>query len=180
MMREKSFMTMSTDELTQDNCSTGWKNWRGQTEKKTITLQPGLKTEGLSRESLIKGKIQYTWPPWTNQFKLVIFRTATMLFFFCKMSYLNEEVNCTKPSPSVSVPWLKYLGEIRCQFLLLGDSMGLQYVLQLLLGEKSLNCQWLNNQWSKKKINTDLESLEFYNFLMYVWLNFKTIKIYLI
>jgi hypothetical protein len=25
---------------------------------------------------------------------------------FYKTSYLNEEVNCTEPSPSVSIPWL--------------------------------------------------------------------------
>ncbi len=27
--------------------------------------------------------------------------------FSYKTSYLNEEVNCTKPSPSVSIPWAK-------------------------------------------------------------------------
>ncbi len=27
-----------------------------------------------------------------------------IIYLFCKMSYLNEEVNCTEPSPSVSVP----------------------------------------------------------------------------
>jgi hypothetical protein len=30
--------------------------------------------------------------------------TQQILFFY-KTSYLNEEVNCTEPSPSVSVPW---------------------------------------------------------------------------
>jgi hypothetical protein len=25
---------------------------------------------------------------------------------FYKISYLNEEVNCTEPFPSVSIPWL--------------------------------------------------------------------------
>jgi hypothetical protein len=29
-----------------------------------------------------------------------------ILFTFLQTSYLNEEVNCTEPSPSVSVPWL--------------------------------------------------------------------------
>jgi hypothetical protein len=29
-----------------------------------------------------------------------------MLFTWYKASYPNEEVNCTQPSPSVSVPWL--------------------------------------------------------------------------
>jgi len=27
-----------------------------------------------------------------------------MIFFFYEASYLNEEVNCMEPSPSVSVP----------------------------------------------------------------------------
>ncbi len=27
-------------------------------------------------------------------------------FLFYKATYLNEEVNCTEPSPSVRVPWL--------------------------------------------------------------------------
>ena len=26
--------------------------------------------------------------------------------FYCKTSCLNEEVNCTEPAPSVSIPWL--------------------------------------------------------------------------
>jgi hypothetical protein len=26
-----------------------------------------------------------------------------------KTSYLNEEVNCTEPSPSVSVPWFDFI-----------------------------------------------------------------------
>ncbi len=30
-----------------------------------------------------------------------------MLYFFYKTSYLNEEVNCTEASPSVSIPWLE-------------------------------------------------------------------------
>jgi hypothetical protein len=29
---------------------------------------------------------------------------SNLLFY--KTSYLNEEVNCTEPSPSVSVPWI--------------------------------------------------------------------------
>jgi len=32
--------------------------------------------------------------------------------FFYKTDYLNEEVNCTEPSPSVSIPWL---GKISCR-----------------------------------------------------------------
>jgi hypothetical protein len=31
----------------------------------------------------------------------------TLFTFYCKTSYLNEEVNCTVPSSSISVPWIK-------------------------------------------------------------------------
>ncbi len=39
-----------------------------------------------------------------------------LFYFFYKASYLNEEVNCTKPSPSVSIPWPKS-NEIVLSFL---------------------------------------------------------------
>ncbi len=29
------------------------------------------------------------------------------MLLLCKISYLNEEVNCTEPSPSVRVSWSK-------------------------------------------------------------------------
>jgi len=29
-------------------------------------------------------------------------------FYFYVTSYIKEEVNCTEPSPSVSIPWLVY------------------------------------------------------------------------
>ncbi len=41
-----------------------------------------------------------------------LFEISSLLYwklylpFFTRTSYLNEEVNCTEPSPSVSVPWL--------------------------------------------------------------------------
>ncbi len=39
-----------------------------------------------------------------------------ILFIFLK-KYLNEEVNCTNPSPSVSIPWLSWR-VFKCQLLL--------------------------------------------------------------
>jgi len=33
-----------------------------------------------------------------------LIQTETNFFFFTKTTYLNEEVNCTEPSPSVRVP----------------------------------------------------------------------------
>ena len=36
------------------------------------------------------------------------FDIANIIYYIYKTSYLNEEVKCTEPSPSVSVPWLTY------------------------------------------------------------------------
>jgi hypothetical protein len=59
----------------------------------------------LPKEFLNKGKDQYSWPPSTFQFRSAAFHTETT--FFNKTTYLNKEVNCTEPSPSVKVPCLK-------------------------------------------------------------------------
>ncbi len=58
-----------------------------------------------NREPLLKGMAQYSWPPCTNQFRSAHFYIENMIYLGSKTSYLNEEVNCTEPSPSVSVPW---------------------------------------------------------------------------
>jgi len=42
------------------------------------------------RESLLKGKDQYSWPP-CNQ--ISCFYYWMYIFFLCKTNYLNEEVN---------------------------------------------------------------------------------------
>ncbi len=31
------------------------------------------------------------------------------------MRYLNEEVKCTEPSPSVSIPWLEFVHAQECE-----------------------------------------------------------------
>ncbi len=46
------------------------------------------------RESLLKGKGQYRWPPCTCQFRLAAFKTKIFIFLFYTTSYLNKEVNC--------------------------------------------------------------------------------------
>jgi hypothetical protein len=60
------------------------------------------------------------WKPhWRERFSTVVLRELNSLdqfiyilnilfTFFTKTSYLNEEVNYTEPSPSVSVPCLRY------------------------------------------------------------------------
>jgi hypothetical protein len=35
-----------------------------------------------------------------------------MIYFFTKISYLDEEVECTEPSPSVSIPCSELNGKL--------------------------------------------------------------------
>jgi hypothetical protein len=49
----------------------------------------------------------YGRPPCTNQFIFAHFHVEIIINLCWETSYLNEEVNCTELSPSVSVPWLK-------------------------------------------------------------------------
>ncbi len=37
----------------------------------------------------------------------LFFDNANIIYFFYKTSYFNEEVDCTEPSLSVSVPWIE-------------------------------------------------------------------------
>jgi len=81
------------------------------------SLHLGSERVSRSREALLQEKAQYDWPPCTNQFRLPLFILKTLFTFykmkrsivlpFYKIRYLNEEVNCTEPSLSVSIPWLK-------------------------------------------------------------------------
>ncbi len=46
----------------------------------------------------------------TSLYKLLFYNENILyILFFHKTSYLNEEVNCTEPSPSVSIPWSRCL-----------------------------------------------------------------------
>ncbi len=58
-----------------------------------------------AREVLLKGKAQYSWPPCINQFRSAPFYIENIINLFYKTSYLNKEVNCTEPSPLISIPW---------------------------------------------------------------------------
>ncbi len=58
----------------------------------------------LTREALPKGKAQYSWPPGTNRHESVHFCTEDIIYYLYLTTYPNEEVNCTEPSPLVSVP----------------------------------------------------------------------------
>ncbi len=54
----------------------------------------------LARETLLKGKAQYSSPPCTNLFRSAPFCIENVIYILNKTRYLNEEVNCTEPSPS--------------------------------------------------------------------------------
>ncbi len=58
----------------------------------------GTLTEG-------EGSVQLT------SFLLSSLGNASIIYFFHRIMYLNEEVNCTKPSSSVSIPWTGYRSE---------------------------------------------------------------------
>ncbi len=57
----------------------------------------------LAMEVLLKGKAKYGSPPRTNQFRSAPCYIENIIYFK-KTGYLNEEVNRTEPSASVSVP----------------------------------------------------------------------------
>ncbi len=63
---------------------------------------------GLSREGLLKEKAQYSRPPCANLLRSTAFETEIIIYLFYKTTYLIEEVNCTNPSLSVSIPWFQY------------------------------------------------------------------------
>ncbi len=56
-------------------------------------------------EVLLKGKAKYGSPPCTNYFWSAPIYIENIFLLYNKTSYLNEEVNRTEPSASVSVPW---------------------------------------------------------------------------
>jgi hypothetical protein len=59
---------------------------------------------GWNQGSLAEGKAQYSRPPCTNQFRSAPFYIENIINLYYKTSYLNEGVNCTEPSPLVSIP----------------------------------------------------------------------------
>ncbi len=65
--------------------------------KLTLTARPnqGSLTEG-------EGSVR---SPCTNKFSSAAFTIEHIIYLCYKTTYLNEEVNCTEPPPSFSVPW---------------------------------------------------------------------------
>ncbi len=49
----------------------------------------------------------YQFLPYSDQFISVPLYIVNIIYIFLPKSYLNEEVSCTEPSPSVSIPRLK-------------------------------------------------------------------------
>ncbi len=66
------------------------------------------KSRAFTRDSLLKGKDQFDLPSYTNKFRSAALQNETIFFLFFKTTYSNEEVNCTKPFPSVRLPCMYY------------------------------------------------------------------------
>jgi hypothetical protein len=65
-----------------------------------------------ARKPLVNGKVKYDWPPCINKFRSVAFYSENIIYLWYKTSYLYEEVNCTEPSLSISVPWVGGVQEV--------------------------------------------------------------------
>jgi hypothetical protein len=61
----------------------------------------------VGRESLLKGKYQYCWPPCINKLRSSALHFLLKLYLFYRTTYLNEEVKCTEPSLSARIPCLQ-------------------------------------------------------------------------
>jgi hypothetical protein len=59
----------------------------------------------LGREPLLKGRLSTVDLLVLTSLDQLLLIVQTHYLHFYKTSYPNEEVNCTEPSPSVSVPW---------------------------------------------------------------------------
>jgi hypothetical protein len=74
------------------------------------------KSECWSRESLLKGKNQYNWPPCTYKFRLAVFNTICLcvwvfFFFFTQQANLRRRSTVLILSRSVRIPWLESFGK---------------------------------------------------------------------
>ncbi len=70
-------------------------------------IRPSLNVH-LAREPLLKGR-HSTVDLLTHTSLDQLLLVAQTLFTIYKASYLNKEVNCTEPSPLISVPSLRLL-----------------------------------------------------------------------
>ncbi len=75
--------------------------WWGKCSTTVLQL---LSKQKYYQEVFVRDKAQYHWPPCANWFISAPSCTENSIYLFYKTSYLNEEVNCTEPSTSVSIP----------------------------------------------------------------------------
>jgi len=118
-----------------------------------------LNNYALTKESLPKGKAQYNWPPWFDELLLIL----QTLWFFYRTSYLNEEVNRTKPSRPVRIPCCKNISPT---------------YLKVLYAEAIFN--FISNLWEpwikknvvkKTRIKTNMQNLRLQMTLLYLKLD---------
>ncbi len=84
-----------------------------------------FKEDSLGREPLLKGRISTIDLLVLTSLDQLLLKLQALLTFY-ETRYLNEEVNCAEPSPSVSVPWfgISTRGRFVEQKLVLSRSLG--------------------------------------------------------
>ncbi len=78
---------------------------KGEIYIRLVLARTVLSCKWTTRESLLKGKDQYSWPPCTNQFRLASFLAVTMFFSFTKQPTLMRTSNVLSLFPSARGPW---------------------------------------------------------------------------
>ncbi len=62
-----------------------------------------------NREPLLKGKVQYSWPPYTNYFRSASFDNSNIIYFFTKQAtyvYGRKQGTLTEREGSVQLTTL--------------------------------------------------------------------------
>ncbi len=133
---------------------------------------------GRGRESLLKGKAQCGWSPCSNQFISTAFVLQT-LFTFYKASYFNEELNCTRPFHSVSVPWAgSWWTGIRGSGLLFTVPFPCLVPFYRLTGldARGLGSELEKNRFTKRPLKSKYDIENLYLITINIFHNFLTIN----
>ncbi len=119
--------------------------------------QEQSKIERLSREVLLKGKAQYSWPPITYYFRWAHFYFENIIYIFYKTSYLDEEDICTEPSFQLVFPGLSLesffslVSHLRMEHLTVLFHIILTWKKLSMVKRSSLFCRSWSDKW--KNIN---------------------------
>jgi hypothetical protein len=70
----------------------------------SVQHEDKIRNKTFNKEVLLRGKTQYSRPPYTNYVRSASFCIKDITYVFYITNYLNKEVNCSEPSSSVSIP----------------------------------------------------------------------------